>query len=175
MHLRLVHVQGSASMSHSTMCLYDAVCCYTAFAASAHTISCNQCTPARLKCRYSFDHGPIHFLQFSTEHDFSPGSEQFAWIVTDLKTVDRRRTPWLIAGFHRPFYTDSVYGNSDTGDVGFTADIQNALERLFFQFQVDFPPLSLMRLVCPYPKAIAACTWKSGSLPLLDQCALACF
>ena len=90
----------------------------------------------RLLCRYSFDHGPIHFLQFSTEHDFSPGSEQFAFIVNDLKTLDRRRTPWLIAGFHRPFYTDSVYGNSDTGDVGFTADIQNALERLFFQFQV---------------------------------------
>lgn len=53
-----------------------------------------------LSCRYSFDHGPIHFLQFSTEHDFSPGSEQFAWILADLKAVDRRKTPWLIAGGH---------------------------------------------------------------------------
>ena len=87
-------------------------------------------------CRYSFDHGPMHFLQFSTEHDFGPGSEQFAWILRDLKSVDRKKTPWLMAGFHRPFYTDSVYGNSDTGDVGFTEDIRNALERLFFQFQV---------------------------------------
>ena len=78
----------------------------------------------------------MHFLQFSTEHDFSPGSEQFAWILRDLKSVDRKKTPWLVAGFHRPFYTDSVYGNSDTGDVGFTEDIRNALERLFFQFQV---------------------------------------
>ncbi|CAK0782920.1 hypothetical protein CVIRNUC_006115 [Coccomyxa viridis] len=86
---------------------------------------------------YSFDHGPMHFLQFSTEHDFSPGSEQFAWILRDLKSVNRTKTPWLVAGFHRPFYTDSVYGNSDTGDVGFTVDIRNALERLFFQFQVD--------------------------------------
>lgn len=98
-------------------------------------------TVVQLLRRYSFDHGPMHFLQFSTEHDFGPGSEQFAWIVSDLKTVDRRRTPWLIAGFHRPFYTDSVYGNSDTGDVGFTTDIQNALERLFFQFQVLLTPL----------------------------------
>ena len=96
----------------------------------------------RLMCRYSFDHGPLHFLQFSTEHDFSPGSEQFAWILRDLKSVDRRKTPWLVAGFHRPFYTDSVYGNSDTGDVGFTEDIRNALERLFFQFQVGWPLLS---------------------------------
>ncbi|CAL8470701.1 g10243 [Coccomyxa elongata] len=86
---------------------------------------------------YSFDHGPIHFLQFSTEHDFAPGSEQFAWILRDLQTVDRSVTPWVVAGFHRPFYTDSVYGNSDSGDVGFTDAIRAALERLFFQFQVD--------------------------------------
>ena len=87
-------------------------------------------------CRYSFDHGPIHFLHFSTEHDFAPGSEQFAWILRDLQTVDRSITPWVVAGFHRPFYTDSVYGNSDSGDVGFTDAIRAALERLFFQFQV---------------------------------------
>ena len=30
-------------------------------------------------------------------------------------------------------------GNSDTGDVGFTDDIRNALERLFFQFEVGPP------------------------------------
>ena len=50
------------------------------------------------------------------------------------------------AGFHRPFYTDSVYGNSDTGDVGFTEEIRNALERLFFQFQV--PPARLGSTWC---------------------------
>ncbi len=27
-------------------------------------------------CRYSFDHGPVHFLQYSTEVDFAPGSPQ---------------------------------------------------------------------------------------------------
>ena len=85
--------------------------------------------------RYSFDHGPIHFLQFSTEHDFAPGSEQFAFILADLQSLNRSATPWAVAGFHRPFYTDSVYGNSDAGDVGFTDDIRNALERLFFQYQ----------------------------------------
>jgi hypothetical protein len=88
-------------------------------------------------CRYSFDHGPIHFLQFSSEHDFAPGSEQYAWILQDLKSVNRSVTPWVIVGFHRPFYTDSVYGNADAGDVGFTDAIRDALERLFFQFQVS--------------------------------------
>jgi hypothetical protein len=29
--------------------------------------------PGRDKPFYSFDFGPIHFLQYSTEHDFAPG------------------------------------------------------------------------------------------------------
>ena len=60
--------------------------------------------------RYSFDHGPIHFLQLSTEHDFAPGSVQFAFLLADLRAVNRSITPWLVVGFHRPFMTDSVYG-----------------------------------------------------------------
>ena len=60
--------------------------------------------------RYSFDHAAVHFLQLSTEHEFSPGSAQYAFLLADLKSVDRSATPWLIVGFHRPFYTDSVYG-----------------------------------------------------------------
>ena len=29
--------------------------------------------PGKDKWWYSFDFGPIHFLQYSTEHDFAPG------------------------------------------------------------------------------------------------------
>lgn len=49
-------------------------------------------------CRYSFEHGPIHFIQLNTEMDFAPGSAQYAWLLSDLRTVNRTRTPWLIAG-----------------------------------------------------------------------------
>ena len=45
-------------------------------------------------CRYSLDVGPIHFLQFNSELDFSPGSEQYLFIVKDLASVNRTRTPW---------------------------------------------------------------------------------
>lgn len=40
------------------------------------------------------------------------------------------------AGMHRPVYTDSIYGNTLSGDVGFTQDLRAALERLFFQYEV---------------------------------------
>ncbi|KAK9845224.1 hypothetical protein WJX81_000461 [Elliptochloris bilobata] len=86
---------------------------------------------------YSFEHGPIHFLQLNTEMDFAPGSAQYAWLLGDLRAVNRTRTPWLVAGMHRPVYTDSIYGNTLEGDVGFTQDLRAALERLFFQFEVD--------------------------------------
>ena len=57
---------------------------------------------------YSFDHGPIHFVQFSTEVNFEPGSDQYAFVTADLAAVDRSKTPWINAGFHRPYITPTV-------------------------------------------------------------------
>ena len=59
-----------------------------------------QATPGKLW--YSINMGPVHFLQISSEQNFSAGSEQYAFILADLKAVDRAVTPWVIAGFHRP-------------------------------------------------------------------------
>ena len=72
---------------------------------------CHEClTSWRLAGRdyYSFDHGPIHFVQFSTEVNFEPGSDQYAFVTADLAAVDRSKTPWVIAGFHRPYITPTV-------------------------------------------------------------------
>lgn len=43
----------------------------------------------------SFDYSGIHFIGFSTEHDFYPGSMQYKWIVEDLKaaTANRKNVP----------------------------------------------------------------------------------
>ena len=37
--------------------------------------------PGKDKWWYSFDFGPIHFLQYSTEHDFAPGIERSSHTV----------------------------------------------------------------------------------------------
>lgn len=71
---------------------------------------------------YSFDHGMTHFIQLNTETDIGdgflgpdePGSsegmnsgpfgsypnEQIDWLKRDLESVDRKKTPWVIAGKH---------------------------------------------------------------------------
>ena len=50
---------------------------------------------------YSFSVGPIAVVVMSTEHDFSPGSAQFAEISRMLAEVDRDLTPWLVFAGHR--------------------------------------------------------------------------
>jgi hypothetical protein len=66
-------------------------------------------------CR-SWSHGGIHVLSFSTEHNYSKGSEQWAWIEEDLKSVDRTITPWLLVQGHRPIYCSTA----DEYDCGAT-------------------------------------------------------
>lgn len=50
---------------------------------------------------YSFDHGPVHFAVISTEHHYTEGSPQHAWLAADLAGVERSRTPWLVLVGHR--------------------------------------------------------------------------
>lgn len=44
-------------------------------------------TPAEDKPWYSFDFGPIHFLQYSTEHDFAQGA-CFSGLIWGLQGID---------------------------------------------------------------------------------------
>ena len=59
---------------------------------------------------YSFDYLGVHFVSFSTEHDFSPDSVQWKWIKEDLEKANKNRAkvPWIMVMGHRPFYCSSV-------------------------------------------------------------------
>ena len=82
---------------------------------------------------HSFDYGPLHMVGFSTEHDYSAGSEQFQWLAADLgqANANREQVPWLIVYAHKPMYTSH-------GDSGHDEDAQlRALEPLFIDTGVD--------------------------------------
>ncbi|KFY05487.1 hypothetical protein V492_08504 [Pseudogymnoascus sp. VKM F-4246] len=94
---------------------------------------------------YSFDHGSVHFIQFNTETDFpnapdEPGGEgdesagpfapsgaQLAWLKKDLASVDRRKTPWVVAAGHRPWYVSTTE----------CIECQDAFEPLLLKYGVD--------------------------------------
>lgn len=86
---------------------------------------------------YSFDFGPIHFLQYSTEHDFAPGSEQHTFVLSDLAAVDRTKTPWLVVGGHRPIYISSTNTLPLDGDQVVAQELRDAFEEAFVQYKVD--------------------------------------
>ena len=49
----------------------------------------------------------------STEHDYREGSRQYKWLENDLKNVDRKKTPWVVLGGHRPMYTSQEVLSND--------------------------------------------------------------
>lgn len=51
----------------------------------------------------SYNHGGIHFLAYSTEHDLA---EQIDFIRADLKAAaaNRINVPWIVMYGHRPVY-----------------------------------------------------------------------
>ncbi|XP_023732495.1 probable inactive purple acid phosphatase 2 [Lactuca sativa] len=56
---------------------------------------------------YSFDFGVVHFVYLSTETDFLKGSKQYEFLKSDLESVDRVKTPFVVVQGHRPMYTTS--------------------------------------------------------------------
>ncbi|GKU92222.1 hypothetical protein SLEP1_g5981 [Rubroshorea leprosula] len=83
-------------------------------------------TPAKDKPWYSIEQGSIHFTIMSTEHDWSENSEQYGWMESDMASVDRSRTPWLIFMGHRPMYTstDGLF----SVDNNFVKDVEPLLQ-----------------------------------------------
>lgn len=52
--------------------------------------------------------GVAHVVSLSSEHNFTAGSEQAEWLVSDLARVNRSSTPWVVVQLHRPMY-DSTF------------------------------------------------------------------
>ncbi|EPS66676.1 hypothetical protein M569_08099, partial [Genlisea aurea] len=111
---------------------------------------------------YSIEQGPVHFTIISTEHDWSPGSEQYQWMTADMASVDRKRTPWLIFQGHRPFYTSTtenpVLPNVDSTFV-------SAIEPLLLNYKVD---LALVGHVHNYERTCALYNGQCFQMPTKD-------
>lgn len=89
---------------------------------------------------WSRDIGLVHVVAMCTECDFRKYSSQWRWLKEDLASVDRRKTPWILFGGHRPGYIDSTWSSSNGNNNG---DIENMLlwiehvEPLIVEYSVD--------------------------------------
>lgn len=82
---------------------------------------------------WSINYGNIHFTVLSFEHNFTQGSEQFNWMVSDFQSVDRSVTPFFVVAAHRPFYCSAV----DQNDYVVGQHLQAELEDTFVKYAVD--------------------------------------
>ncbi|ERN19635.1 purple acid phosphatase 18 isoform X1 [Amborella trichopoda] len=80
---------------------------------------------------YSFEVAGVHLLMLGSYTDYDKYSDQYKWLKADLAKVDRKRTPWLIALFHVPWY-NSNWAHQGEGD-----DMMAAVEPLLYEAKVD--------------------------------------
>jgi hypothetical protein len=84
---------------------------------------------------YAFNFGPVHFVVLSSEHDFLPNSTQYDFVQSDLASVDRSLTPWVIVGSHRPMYTAAENVSQAEGPLFWLQ--RKTFEPLMLEYQVD--------------------------------------
>ncbi|CAI9097761.1 OLC1v1034246C1 [Oldenlandia corymbosa var. corymbosa] len=82
---------------------------------------------------YSFEVAGVHVIMLGSYTDFDPNSTQYIWLQTDLKNVDRSRTPWLIVLIHAPWYNSNHAHQGETESV----DMKKDMEDLLYQARVD--------------------------------------
>lgn len=80
---------------------------------------------------YSFEVSGVHFVAIGSYADYKEGSPQYQWLEADLRAVDRTRTPWLVVGMHRPWYS-SNHAHYLSG-----LKIAAVLEPLVYKYGVD--------------------------------------
>lgn len=83
---------------------------------------------------YSFDYGVVHVIQMSSEHDWTQGSAQYEWMVSDLSSLNRSVTPFVILTAHRMMYTTQMPKGAD---YLVSTHMQQELQGLLLQYRVN--------------------------------------
>lgn len=91
------------------------------------------CSGGNCSAWYAFDYGSVHFTMICTEQDLKVGSPQWRWLKSDLASVNRSITPWLVVTGHRPVAVASTW----QVDLEIASYLTSLLGELFVEFNVD--------------------------------------
>lgn len=69
---------------------------------------------------YAYDYANARFIAANTDGDYSPGSTQYDWIVSELSTAADRKAAgeidWIFVYHHHPAYSGGSHGNEGNVD-----------------------------------------------------------
>lgn len=82
---------------------------------------------------YSFETASAHIIFLNPYSSTDPQSEQYKWLLSDLKLVNRKITPWLIVVMHCPWYSS----NQDHYGEAQTVLMRNYMEDIFYEYKVN--------------------------------------
>lgn len=94
------------------------------------------------KFYYSYEVGPVHYVHLNSYEDQLPGeantwsttdSLQYKWLEADLVTVDRKKTPWIVAQLHAPWYNSNTCHHNDIEETA----LRKLMQGLFQKYKVD--------------------------------------
>jgi len=94
---------------------------------------------------YSFETASSHIIFLNPYSTTNPDSVQYKWLEDDLKSVNRKVTPWVIVVMHCPWYSSNVdhYGEQQT------VLMRDYMEDLFYKYRVN---IALMGHVHAYER-----------------------
>ncbi|GKB90105.1 probable purple acid phosphatase 20 [Tanacetum coccineum] len=82
---------------------------------------------------YSFEVAGVHVIMLGSYTDFGPDSSQYKWLESDLKKIDRNRTPWLFALVHAPWYNSNLAHQGEKEST----EMRDSMEGLLYNARVD--------------------------------------
>ncbi|KAI8108135.1 hypothetical protein M9434_006165 [Picochlorum sp. BPE23] len=80
---------------------------------------------------YSVDMGPAHIVMLNNYVPYSDNSVMYKWFDEDLSKVDREQTPWIVVGFHSPWYHTYINHYKENSNM------QEYFEPLMLKHKVD--------------------------------------
>jgi hypothetical protein len=85
---------------------------------------------------YSFDIKNVHVLTMATEDEFGAGSEQYSFVVNDLrKAANNPETKWIIVTMHHPVYSSP--NECSLSDCQGDEELSELYHPLFDNYGVD--------------------------------------
>jgi hypothetical protein len=82
---------------------------------------------------YSFEVGSTHIIFINPYTVTNETSAQYQWLVSDLESVNRTRTPWIITVMHNPWYNSDMKHHEET----MTVSMKQSMESVLYKYKVN--------------------------------------